>query len=93
MAAVRGALKIWVLNACEKIARRVAMVVVGRKLGNSDRKRAADGAMLYSPVGWINGFSVVRHTYSAHAEAHGGFETGNAVLRAVKDVDPRKVLT
>jgi len=40
----------------------------------------------------MNGFSGLKHTYGVHADARRGFETGNALLRAVKDVDPRKVL-
>jgi hypothetical protein len=62
------------------------------EVAKSDGKRTADDAMPWSPVGWMNGFSGLKHTYGVHAEARRGFETGNVLLRAVKDVDLRKVL-
>ena len=61
MAATR-CLKLWALNACEKVEGRVATVLGVRKRANFDRKRAAEGAMPRSPVGWMNGFSGLKHT-------------------------------
>lgn len=55
-------LRLWVLNACEKVNGRVARVVAGRRGLKSDRKRTAVVVVLGSPVGWINGLPVVKHT-------------------------------